>query len=398
MRNTWQKPANAKAPIPLQSKNGYTDGPSRPPQVQPQYGQEISPEYNERPQLGQNQMMASEGDRIKPIVVDEERELSHSTGSPANAHIRPAYAKVVRPYPSNPPHISQYQPEFDHRMTSSIHDVQHDLSDPISMRPPVAQHRSNSNHSNHYPAHSSSSHNQQNPQAAAQAALQQSAVLRPSPSAHRRREKTEREKMLEGDYYFSYTPALTEDRERCLAAQWRFNNSTNPSNGVSSEERSRLFRAILKNRPNPEPPQANGAEVPVSTIPLPIGHVGEHVVVEAPFHCDYGYNINIGDDVLIGADCRFSDTCQIQIGARTILSPNVKLVCPTYPIDPRKRMGSLGQSLGRSIIIEEDCWIGSGVTILAGVRVGKSSTVGASSLIHKVCFCRIVESLGLHKT
>ena len=45
-------------------------------------------------------------------------------------------------------------------------------------------------------------------------------------------------------------------------------------------------------------------------------------------------------------------------------------------------MGSGGQAFGRNIVIKEDCWIGS----LAGVRVGKSSTVGAGSLLHQVSF------------
>lgn len=108
------------------------------------------------------------------------------------------------------------------------------------------------------------------------------------------------------------------------------------------------------------------------------------MVVEAPFHCDYGYNISIGDDVLIGADCRISDTCSVSIGARCIFSPNVKLVSAGYAIDPRRRMGSQGQALGRNIVIEDDCWIGSNVTILLGVRIGKSSTVAAGSVIHKV--------------
>lgn len=193
--------------------------------------------------------------------------------------------------------------------------------------------------------------------------------------------------MLKGNYYHPFSPALMEDRERCLAATWRFNNATNPSHGASPEERSRLFRAILSLKPSPEPPLlTNGSEgpAPQPTMPLPFGTCGERVVVEAPFHCDYGYNITIGDDVLIGPDCRISDTCSVTIGARCIFSPNVKLVCATYPIDPRRRNGSGGQALGRNIVIEEDCWIGSNVTILAGVRVGKSSTVGAGSLLHQV--------------
>ena len=193
---------------------------------------------------------------------------------------------------------------------------------------------------------------------------------------------TERQKMLKGDYYFPYSPALIEDREKCLANLWRFNNATSPASGISIEERPRLFKAILHNRPAPEPP---GGDVGSSNMPPPSGSVGDNVIVEAPFYCDYGYNINIGDDVLIGPDCRISDSCTVTIGARCIFSPNVKLVCATYPIDPRKRMGSRGQALARNITIEEDCWIGSDVTITAGVRIGKSSTIGAGSLVHQVC-------------
>lgn len=105
---------------------------------------------------------------------------------------------------------------------------------------------------------------------------------------------------------------------------------------------------------------------------MPVGRVGKNCAVEAPFQCDYGYNISIGNDVLIGADCRISDTCSVTIGDRCIFSPNVNLVCTIYPNDPTCRQGSSGQALGRNIVIEEDCWIGSNVTILAGVRVGRA--------------------------
>lgn len=201
--------------------------------------------------------------------------------------------------------------------------------------------------------------------------------------------------MLKGNYYLPFSPALVEDRERCIAAIWRFNNATNPSHGASPEERARLFKAIINTTPTPEPiPPSNGGDganliPPSMNIPFVPGSVGLRVVVEAPFHCDYGYNITIGDDVLIGADCRISDTCAVSIGARTIFSPSVRLVCATYPIDPQRRNGSSGPALGRNIVIEEDCWIGCGVIILAGVKVGKSSTVGAGSLLHQVRFLSV---------
>lgn len=384
MRNTWQKPADSKAPIPLQSKHGYPVPIHRAPPYHPRYSSEVSPEYS-GPPPHQNHYPASDGDRVKPILLDEDREMQ-SKSSPPNIHPKPAWTKTSRPYPSNPPHLSKYQPEGEAR-PGSVHEVSYEAQDASSMHPPAPVQRANSSQSQ-YSMQSSQTPNHNNVQAAAQAALQHSSSLRPSP--HRRIELTEREKMLKGNYYYPFSPALIEDRERCIAAIWRFNNATNPSHGASPEERARLFKAILSIRPTPEPmPPGNGADgtpsiPPAMSIPMPFGSVGERVVVEAPFHCDYGYNITIGDDVLIGPDCRISDTCAVTIGARCIFSPNVRLVCATYPIDPRRRMGSGGQALGRNIVIEEDCWIGSNVTILAGVRVGKSSTVGAGSLLHQV--------------
>ena len=37
----------------------------------------------------------------------------------------------------------------------------------------------------------------------------------------------------------------------------------------------------------------------------------------------------------------------------------------------------------KGIIIEDDCWIGSNVTILDGVRIGKGSVIGAGTLVTK---------------
>ena len=188
--------------------------------------------------------------------------------------------------------------------------------------------------------------------------------------------------MLRGEHYLPYTPALMEDRERCSAAVWHFNNSSNPTTGISPAERLRFFKAIINLRPSPETtPDGHNSMDPAT---LPYGSVGPGVIVEAPFHCDYGYNISIGRDVLIGPDCRITDTCPVTIGNNVILSPNVKLVCTNYAIDPKERRKAMGRALGRSIVIEDDCWIGSNVTITPGIKVGRCSVVGAGSLICRV--------------
>ena len=366
-RNTWQKPANTKQPIPLQSKNGYpSQSPSRAP-YPPQVSRFEAPQEYAGPPP--QQRPSFDAGRPGPMAIDEDREQVY--GRP-DAKPQTTWKQPTRPYPSNPPQVSKYQPD-EHRESMYGMPPEHPEPHPMQAHP-----SSSRNGSTSYAPILNTSPPSHNVQAAAQAAL----TVRPM-SSQRREDISERERMLKGLYYLPNSAALTADRENCIQALWRFNNAFNPSHGISPEERLRLFKAILSLRPSPEPPLPNGQPGPTMTE-LPFGTVGDNVTVEAPFHCDYGYNITIGDDVLIGADCRISDTCAVSIGSRCIFSPNVKLICATYPIDPKRRSGSRGPALGRNIVIEEDCWIGANVTILAGVRVGKSSTVGAGSLLHQV--------------
>ncbi|PNS13987.1 hypothetical protein CAC42_6500 [Sphaceloma murrayae] len=184
----------------------------------------------------------------------------------------------------------------------------------------------------------------------------------------------ERRRMLAGQPYLHYSdPQLTEDRRECRAALERYNNSTRPSVGTSEEECGRLFKSIIM----PELRRAAPSEG------RPSGVIGRFVMVEAPFTCEYGYNIHLGDDVVIGSNCTMQDASQIRIGARTIIGPNVRFYCVTMPTDRRARGGSRSLALAAPITIEEDCFIGGDVIILAGRRVGRGSTVGAGTVVSK---------------
>ncbi|MCJ1486117.1 Maltose acetyltransferase [Schaereria dolodes] len=384
-RNTWQKPTPAKAPIPLQSKNGYADISHHDQHSRSHHSNDVSPEYA-RASISQQQIPATDGDRVKPIVLDEDRDHRHSLTSPSMTHGKSTWSKVTRPYPSHPPHLSKYHPEDEHRPIPSVHELPPELPDPAAIYPTTTSHRTHSSHPAHpaHPIQPPALPNPYNAPAVAQAALQRTpSSQRPSP--HHRNQPTEREKMLKGEYFLPYTPALTQDREQCAAAVCRFNNAANPATGVGPEERLRLFNSILKLQPSQEPspgPGSDGRNSTESTY-FPTGSVGPGVVVEAPFYCDYGYNINIGENVLIGPDCRITDACMVTIGNNVVFSPSVKLVCVTYPIDPKDRRKGKGRALGRNIVIEDDVWIGSNVTILPGAKIGRCSTVGAGCVIHK---------------
>lgn len=200
--------------------------------------------------------------------------------------------------------------------------------------------------------------------------------------------RTQKEEMLSGRHYYPFDKELCLERERCAAACWRFTNlTTPPTNGVSPDERARLFLEILQPR---DPVRISPTEAsPVTNM----GRVGRHVAVETPFICDYGYNISIGHSVVIGRNCTINDVAEVKIGDNCVIGPNVSIFTATLPIDPKKRQGGQGPQLGRGIVIGPDCWIGGGATILPGRTIGKGSTVGAGSIVTKVriapapCFC-----------
>lgn len=191
------------------------------------------------------------------------------------------------------------------------------------------------------------------------------------------RQPTQKELMLQGQFFLPRDKELLLERERCNAACWRFNNSANPNNGVSAVERDRLFREIVvpTDPVNLSPTQMS----PVSRM----GRVGHDVVVEAPFTCDYGYNITIQSNVFIGRNCTFLDSASIKIGKNSYIGPNVSIFTAELDQNPSGRDGANSPQKGNRVIIEDDVWIDGNVTIRAGVRVGKGSTVSAGTVVHK---------------
>ncbi|KAL5622179.1 hypothetical protein BROUX41_006124 [Berkeleyomyces rouxiae] len=176
-------------------------------------------------------------------------------------------------------------------------------------------------------------------------------------------QRTQKEEMLAGRNYFHRDRELTEERDRCTTACWRFNNATLPQNGISSQERARLFHDILH---------------PAGSSP---NRFGETSVIEGSFTCDYGYNLAIGQNVLISRDCKLQDAAPITIGDNCHIGPDVKLYTATVSTDPKRRGAAGSSQSAKPITIEADCFIGGGAVILPGVTIGKGSTVGAGSVV-----------------
>lgn len=164
--------------------------------------------------------------------------------------------------------------------------------------------------------------------------------------------KTEKEKMMRGELYLASDPELTRDRLAARELLYRFNHSR-PG---ERDSRLRLLEEL-------------------------IGRFEEPLWIEPPFYCDYGYNIQLGENVYFNFNCVILDICTVRIGNNTMLGPGVQVLAATHPTDSVER--AKGLEFGRPITIGNDVWIGGGAILCPGVNVGDRSVVAAGAVITK---------------
>ncbi|KAF2204283.1 maltose O-acetyltransferas-like protein [Delitschia confertaspora ATCC 74209] len=178
-----------------------------------------------------------------------------------------------------------------------------------------------------------------------------------------------KQKMLNGELYYAFTPELNAARARCKHACARYNNAGE----VSRRRLVELWRDITQDE-TPLPPQASTPEEDDKLFK-------DDPWVEPSVKLDYGFNVSLGKNVFVNFNSVFLDTCRITIGSRTLVGPNVSFFAATHPLDPVVRKGTAGPEAGKEIHVGEDCWIGGNVVILPGVSIGKGSVVGAGSVV-----------------
>jgi maltose O-acetyltransferase len=162
--------------------------------------------------------------------------------------------------------------------------------------------------------------------------------------------RTEKEKMLAGEIYNCLDSDLNAERQIVKELLRRYNLSE------VGHERQTILQQLF-------------------------GHIGQNLIIEPPFYCVYGKNITFGDFVYLNVLCTILDCNEVRIGDHVMIGPHVQIYTPAHELQAEAR--NQGLEVAKSIVIEDNVWIGGGAILLPGVRIGRNAVVGAGAVVSR---------------
>ena len=160
----------------------------------------------------------------------------------------------------------------------------------------------------------------------------------------------QKERMLAGLPYKAWLDGLSQEREACQEKLGRFN-------------------AL--------PPQAR--EEAAALLKELFGKTRESVHVVPPLYCDYGTNIQVGENFFANYHFTVLDCAPVTIGDNVQIAPNVSIYTAGHPLHPDSR--NSGYEYALPITIGDNVWIGGNVVICPGVTIGDCAVIGAGSVV-----------------
>lgn len=112
-----------------------------------------------------------------------------------------------------------------------------------------------------------------------------------------------------------------------------------------------------------------------------LGKTTKNFFIEPPFRCDYGYNIEIGDNFYSNYNLIILDCAKVSIGDNAMFGPNVAIYTAGHPIHHKKRNEAFEYAF--PITIGHNVWIGGNTVINPGVTIGDNVVIGSGSVVTK---------------
>ena len=114
-------------------------------------------------------------------------------------------------------------------------------------------------------------------------------------------------------------------------------------------------------------------------------HVGNRVAIER--NVDIGSLedtcIHIDEDTFIAPNVSIEGPGDIKIGKHCLIAAHSGIYANNHNFaDPMELIKYQGVTR-KGIVIEDDCWLGHGVTVLDGVTIGKGSVIGAGAVVNR---------------
>ncbi|MBQ3417536.1 MAG: sugar O-acetyltransferase [Ruminococcus sp.] len=103
--------------------------------------------------------------------------------------------------------------------------------------------------------------------------------------------------------------------------------------------------------------------------------------IVAPFWCDYGYNIEIGENFFANHNTVILDGGKVIFGDNVFIAPDCGFHTAGHPIDYERR--NQGLEYAYPIRIGDNVWIGAGVQVMPGVTIGSNVVIGGGSVVVK---------------
>ena len=165
---------------------------------------------------------------------------------------------------------------------------------------------------------------------------------------------TEKEKMMAGMIYdANYDEELLKERMKAKDLCFEYNYLIKPS---EVEKQNKILKKLL-------------------------GKTGKNFTMTAPFWCDYGYNIELGENFYSNHNVVILDGAKVKFGDNVFIAPNCGFYTAGHPLDSKRR--NAGLEYAKPITVGNNVWFGAGVHVMPGVTIGNDVVIAAGSVVTK---------------